>query len=171
MPLDGGADNRTAAPAASDAAPAAPEPPLEAVDEELEDEDAFDPLAYDHLDDVPIQMRSTPIAPVGQPLSRQEDKTYIRSDAPTGSRDAFFLTLAFGSQKGWNITSFDAQSAYLQSDGITRLLLIRMPWQSPPPGTQPGQVLVATGSIHVWNMRCGSGVVPPFQGCSRAKDV
>lgn len=38
----------------------------------------------------------------------QEDKTYIRSDAPTGSRDAFFLTLAFGSQKGWKITSFDA---------------------------------------------------------------
>ena len=78
----------------------------------------------------------------------QEDKTYIRSDAPTGSRDAFFLTLAFGSQKGWKVTSFDAQSAYLQSDGISRLLLIRMPWQNPPPGTQPGQVLVATGSIY-----------------------
>ena len=60
----------------------------------------------------------------------------------------FFLTLAFGSQKGWKITSFDAQSAYLQPEGITRLLLIRMPWQSLPPGTQPGQVLVATGSIY-----------------------
>ena len=78
----------------------------------------------------------------------QEDKTYIRSDAPTGSRHAFFLTLAFGSQKGWKITSFDARPAYLQPEGITRLLLIRMPWQNPPPGTQPGQVLAATGSIY-----------------------
>jgi len=71
MPLDGGADNRTAAPAASE-----PEPPLEAVDEELEDEDAFDPLAYDHLDDVPIQMRST------QPLSRQERQRRSLDDVP-----------------------------------------------------------------------------------------
>ena len=82
MPLDGGADNRTAAPAAPDAAPAAFEPPLEAVDEELEDEDAFDPLAYDHLDDVPIQMRSPPTAPVGQPLSRQERQRRSLDDVP-----------------------------------------------------------------------------------------
>ena len=43
---------------------------------------------------------------------------------------------------------FDAQSAYLQSDGIERLLLLRMPHKNPPPGTKPGQVFVATGSIY-----------------------
>ena len=42
---------------------------------------------------------------------------------------------------------FDAQSAYLQSDGIERLLLFRMPHKNPPPGTKPGQVFVASGSI------------------------
>ena len=43
---------------------------------------------------------------------------------------------------------FDAQSAYFQSDGIERLLLLRMPHKNPPPGTKPGQVFVATGSIY-----------------------
>ena len=51
----------------------------------------------------------------------QEDKGYIRTDAPTGSRDAFFMTLSAASQSGWDYSVFDAQSAYLQSDGIKRL--------------------------------------------------
>ena len=78
----------------------------------------------------------------------QEDKGYIRTDAPTGSRDAFFMTLSAASQSGWDYSVFDAQSAYLQSDGIKRLLLLRMPHKYPPPGTKPGQVFVATGSIY-----------------------
>ena len=72
---------------------------------------------------------------------RQEDKGYIRTEAPTGSRDAFFMTLSAAAQSG-------CQSAYLQSDGIKRLLLLRMPHKNPPPGTKPGQVFVATGSIY-----------------------
>ena len=48
----------------------------------------------------------------------QEDKGYIRTDAPTGSRDAFFMTLSAAAQSGWDYSVFDAQSAYLQSDGI-----------------------------------------------------
>ena len=78
----------------------------------------------------------------------QEDKGYIRTDAPTGSRDAFFMTLSAAAQSGWDYSVFDAQSAYLQSDGIKRLLLLRMPHKNPPPGTKPGQVFVATGSIY-----------------------
>ena len=66
----------------------------------------------------------------------------------TGSRDAFFMTLSAASQSGWDYSVFDAQSAYLQSDGIKRLLLLRMPHKNPPPGTKPGQVFVATGSIY-----------------------
>ena len=78
----------------------------------------------------------------------QEDKSYIRTDAPTGSRDAFFMTLSAAAQIGWDYSVFDAQSAYLQSDGIERLLLLRMPHKNPPAGTKPGQVFVAAGSIY-----------------------
>ena len=50
----------------------------------------------------------------------QEDNGYIRTDAPTGSRDAFFMTLSAAAQSGLDYSVFDAQSAYLQSDGIKR---------------------------------------------------
>ena len=78
----------------------------------------------------------------------REDKGYIRTDAPTGSRDAFFMTLSAAAQDGWDFNVFDAQSAYSQSDGIERLFLLRMPHKNPHPGTKPGLVFVATGSIH-----------------------
>ena len=65
----------------------------------------------------------------------QEDKGHIRTDAPIGSRDAFFVTLSEAAQDGWDYNVFDAHSAYLQSDGIERLLLLRMPHTNPPPGT------------------------------------
>ena len=40
------------------------------------------------------------------------DKGHIRTDAPTGSRDAFFRTLSAAAQDGWLYNVFDAQSAY-----------------------------------------------------------
>ena len=58
------------------------------------------------------------------------------------------MTLSAAAQSGWDYSVFDAQSAYLQSDGIKRLLLLRMPHNNPPLGTKPGQVFVATGSIY-----------------------
>ena len=70
----------------------------------------------------------------------QEDKGKIRTDAPKGSGDAFFMTLSAATQDGWDCNVFDAQSAYLQSHGIERLLLMRMPHKT-------GQVFVATSSI------------------------
>ena len=78
----------------------------------------------------------------------QEDKGYIRTDAPTGSRDAFFMTLSAAAQSGWDYSVFDAQSAYLQSDGIKRLFLLRMLHKNLPLETKSGQVFVATGSIY-----------------------
>ena len=74
----------------------------------------------------------------------QEDKGYIRTDAPTGSRDAFFTTLSAAAQNGWVYNVFDAQLAYVQSDGIERLLLLRMPHKNPLHGTKPVQVFDAT---------------------------
>ena len=55
---------------------------------------------------------------------------------------------AAAAQDGWDYNVFDAQPAYLQSDGIESLLLFRMPHKNPPPGTKPGQVFVATGPIY-----------------------
>ena len=57
------------------------------------------------------------------------------------------MTLS-AARDGRDFNVFDAQSAYLQSDGIERLLLLRMSHENPPPGTKPGQVFVATGSIY-----------------------
>ena len=78
----------------------------------------------------------------------QEKGTNIRSDAPTGSALSFWLTLAFGAQPGWALRGYDAKSAYLQSEGIERTLLLRMPGAEPPPGTVPWQVLQALGAIY-----------------------
>ena len=72
----------------------------------------------------------------------QEDKGYIRTDAPTGSRDAFFMTLSAAAQDGWDYNVFDAQSPYLHSDGIERLLLLRMPHTNPLLGRNQGKWLL-----------------------------
>ena len=77
----------------------------------------------------------------------QEDKAQIRTDAPTGSRDALYLTLAAAAQKGWDIGSYDAMAAYLQSGNIDGLLLLKMPARNLPPGTSPGEIAMATGAI------------------------
>ena len=66
----------------------------------------------------------------------------------TGSLLSFYLTLAFAAQKNWTLRGFDAASAFLQSEGIDRQLLLRMPGKQPPPGTLPYQVLRALGSIY-----------------------
>ena len=58
------------------------------------------------------------------------------------------MTLSAAAQDGRDYNVFDAQSAYLQSNGIERLLLLRMLHKKPPPGTKPGQVYNATGSIY-----------------------
>ena len=42
----------------------------------------------------------------------QEDKSYIRTDAPTWSRNAFFMTLAAAAQDGSDYKVFYAQSAF-----------------------------------------------------------
>ena len=78
----------------------------------------------------------------------QEPKLNIRSDAPTASHEALMLTLAFGAQSGWSLLGYDAQTAYLQSEGIERLLLLRLPAENPPPGCLSNQVVVANGSIY-----------------------
>ena len=69
-------------------------------------------------------------------------------DSPTGSLIAFYLTLAFAAQAHWCLRGYDAASAFLQYEGISRTLLLRMPSSNPPPGTLPGQILRALGSTY-----------------------
>jgi hypothetical protein len=77
----------------------------------------------------------------------QEDDSEIRSDSPTASLLAFNLICAVAVLKKWAITAADASTAYLQSSGINRLLLLRAP-RPPPPGLEPGQLMRAKGSIY-----------------------
>jgi hypothetical protein len=57
------------------------------------------------------------------------------------------MVIAFGSQTSWSLSQWDADSAYLQSEGLDRALLLRMP-DPAPPGHQPGDIVVATGAIY-----------------------
>ncbi len=77
----------------------------------------------------------------------QENVRDVRGDAPTGSRHAMMLVIAVGSREGWNLSKWDADSAYLQSEGLDRALLLCMP-NPAPPGHKPGDIVVATGAIY-----------------------
>ena len=78
----------------------------------------------------------------------QEIANSLRHDAPKGSVLGFYLTIAFGAQPGWTLCSADASCAFLQSKGIERWLLLRMPKIHPPPGTVSEQIFLAMGSIY-----------------------
>jgi len=74
-----------------------------------------------------------------------QEYTYIRSDSPTASLLVVNLLCSVAAAKRWLICSADASNAYLQSDGIERL--IRAP-QPAPPGVPEGALMRARGSIH-----------------------
>ena len=77
----------------------------------------------------------------------QENNAGIRSDSPTGSLLAFNFVTAISVMKGWVIEAYDASTAYLQSQGISRLLLLRPP-RPPPPGITSSDLFRAKGSIY-----------------------
>ncbi|CAE7468223.1 RE2 [Symbiodinium sp. CCMP2592] len=77
----------------------------------------------------------------------QEDSRDIRSDSPTASLLAFNLLCAVAVMNGWEVAASDASTAYLQSQGISRLLVLRAP-RPPPPGLGPNDLLRAKGSIY-----------------------
>ena len=77
----------------------------------------------------------------------QEDETGIRSDSPTASLLAFNLVCAVATLQGWILGAYDASTAYLQSRGIERLLILRAP-RPPPPGVAPSALFRAKGSIY-----------------------
>jgi len=78
----------------------------------------------------------------------QESPLSIRKDAPTCSSIGLMLLLGFSSQSNWSLVVLDAQCAYLQSEGIDRLLILRLPQFNPPVGTVANQLVIANGSIY-----------------------
>eukprot|EP00435_Cladocopium_sp_Y103_P049373 s347_g14.t2 len=77
----------------------------------------------------------------------QETDTGIRSDSPTASLLAFNLVCAVAVIQRWIVMACDASTPRLQSNGISRLLLLRPP-RPPPPGISPHDLLRALGSIY-----------------------
>ena len=80
----------------------------------------------------------------------QEDETNIRSASPTCSLLAFNLVCTLAPLFPWVIFALDASTAYLQSSGIARLLILHCP-RPPPPGVHPMTLFRARGSIYGTN--------------------
>ena len=79
-------------------------------------------------------------------LGHLEEGNNIRSDSPTASLLAFNIVSAVAVMKGWTIVACDASTAYLQSQGISRLLVLRPP--RPPQGVSPHDLFRARGSMY-----------------------
>lgn len=77
----------------------------------------------------------------------QEAASEIRSDSPTASLLAFNFVTVISVIYNWFLAAYDASTAYLQSKGIARLLILRPPYP-PPPGVSPHDLLRAKGSIY-----------------------
>ena len=77
----------------------------------------------------------------------QEVASEIRSDSPTASLLAFNFVTVISVLNNWFLAAYDASTAYLQSKGIARLLILRPPYP-PPPGISPSDLLRAKGSIY-----------------------
>lgn len=73
----------------------------------------------------------------------QDPQNRIRPDAPTGSYLTFHLTLLCGAQPGWKLGCHGVANAYLQSKGITRALILKIPQREPPPSMRPGELVHA----------------------------
>ena len=71
----------------------------------------------------------------------------IRTDSPTASLLTFNLVCSIATIFQCIVTACDAYTAYLQSQGISRLLILRPP-RPPPPGVSAHDLLRAFGSIH-----------------------
>ena len=76
-----------------------------------------------------------------------QERNEIRADAPTASVLAVNLLCSVAASSKWKIEMADASNAYLQSDGISRLLILRPPDPLPDPALA-GMYLRAKGTIY-----------------------
>ena len=76
-----------------------------------------------------------------------QERYEVRSDSPTASLLGFMLVCTLAALFRWTLQAWDATAAYLQSDGIQRLLILRPP-RPLPPGYPEGMLLRAKGTIY-----------------------
>ena len=76
----------------------------------------------------------------------------VRSDSPTASLLGFMLVCTIAALFRWTLQAWDATAAYLQSDGIQRLLILRPP-RPLPPGLLGGHAPQGQGH-HLRHARC-----------------
>ena len=77
----------------------------------------------------------------------QEDSRNIRGDSPTASLFGFMLVCCVSAMEHFSIGSADATCAYLQGEGIDRLLVLRAP-RPPPPGIPEGALFRTKAAIY-----------------------
>jgi hypothetical protein len=56
-----------------------------------------------------------------------DEKAFVRTDAPTMSVEVMRLLLSIAVEHGWRIGSLDVKAAYLQADGFNRDIFVRPP--------------------------------------------
>ena len=91
--------------------------------------------------DVPILAKSRLV------VQGHQESAPFRCDAPTASLLSFNLLCSYAVSRRWSLRTGDASNAYLQSDGVTRLLVLRVPDPVPDPSLV-GKYLRAKGAIY-----------------------
>jgi hypothetical protein len=56
-----------------------------------------------------------------------DEKSFMRTDAPTMSVEILRLLISLASERGWRLGSLDVKAAYLQADGFRRSIFVRPP--------------------------------------------
>jgi Reverse transcriptase (RNA-dependent DNA polymerase) len=56
-----------------------------------------------------------------------DEKAFMRTDAPTMSTEVMRLLISVVAERGWRIGSLDVKAAYLQADGFNRDIFVRPP--------------------------------------------
>jgi Reverse transcriptase (RNA-dependent DNA polymerase) len=72
-----------------------------------------------------------------------DEKAFLRADAPTMSVEILRLLVSIAAERGWRLGSLDIKAAYLQAAGFDREIFVRPPRKRPIPitygscGSQP----------------------------------
>lgn len=73
----------------------------------------------------------------------EEDKSKIRSDSPTATKESIRFTLSVAAAKGWDVLSLDVSTAFLQSFKMSRKVYIR-----PPPEANTNKIWLLNKPIY-----------------------
>jgi Reverse transcriptase (RNA-dependent DNA polymerase) len=68
-----------------------------------------------------------------------DDKAFLRTDAPTMSVEIMRLLVSIAAERGWRLGSLDIKAAYLQATGFDRQIFVRPPKEE-------------ADSLHLWQL-------------------